>query len=156
MYYVDYLCNYAIKMLFLNHNVPSRGDRQEFSDLNKLAKRFLRGGKDAVGKNSKVVLSEAYVKEVVEELRNGEEKECPICLEACEDAVLTPCAHRLCRECLLASWRSATGGPCPVCRYSSVSTFCCSLKLYVKSILLMMNLLQEPRQEAGPSNCSYW
>lgn len=96
--------------------VMSRGDTQEFSDLNKLAKRFLRGGKDIVAKDSNVVPSEAYIKEVVEELRNGEESECPICLEAFEDAVLTPCAHRLCRECLLASWRSATTGPCPVCR----------------------------------------
>ena len=25
----------------------------------------------------------------------GEARECPICLEAFEDAVLTPCAHRL-------------------------------------------------------------
>ncbi|CAL9763401.1 unnamed protein product, partial [Musa acuminata subsp. burmannicoides] len=42
--------------------------------------------------------------------------ECPICIEAYEDAVLTPCAHRLCRECLFASWRSALSGLCLVCR----------------------------------------
>ncbi|KAI5430559.1 hypothetical protein KIW84_034951 [Lathyrus oleraceus] len=42
--------------------------------------------------------------------------ECPICLEAFEDAVLTPCAHRLCQECLLTSWRNSTSGLCPVCR----------------------------------------
>ncbi|KAF3455122.1 hypothetical protein FNV43_RR05570 [Rhamnella rubrinervis] len=36
--------------------------------------------------------------------------------QAFEDAVLTPCAHRICRECLLASWRNATSGLCPVCR----------------------------------------
>jgi DNA repair protein RAD5 len=62
------------------------------------------------------VPSRAYVQEVVEELRKGEQGECPICLEAFEDAVLTPCAHRLCRECLLASWRNPTSGLCPVCR----------------------------------------
>ncbi|XP_073007051.1 DNA repair protein RAD5A isoform X1 [Typha latifolia] len=98
--------------------VMSRGDTQEFSDLNKLAKRFLKGGKDAVAGDSNAVPSKAYIKEVMEELQKGEEGECPICLEAFEDAVLTPCAHRLCRECLLASWRSATAGLCPVCRKS--------------------------------------
>lgn len=71
--------------------------------------------------------SRAYVQEVVEELRKGGDGECPICLEAFEDAVLTPCAHRLCRECLLSSWRTPTSGLCPVCRYdlvaSSILTF---------------------------------
>lgn len=62
----------------------------------------------------------AFVQEVVEELRKGEQGECPICLEAFEDAVLTPCAHRLCRECLLASWRNSASGLCPVCRYLEV------------------------------------
>lgn len=57
---------------------------------------------------------------MVEELRKGEQGECPICLEAFEDAVLTPCAHRLCRECLLASWRNYNTGLCPVCRYLEV------------------------------------
>ncbi|KAL3324815.1 hypothetical protein AABB24_038758 [Solanum stoloniferum] len=94
--------------------VMSRGDTQEFSDLSKLAKRFLKGGKETG--EGKDVPSRAYIQEVVEELRNGEQGECPICLEAFEDAVLTPCAHRLCRECLLASWRSSNSGLCPVCR----------------------------------------
>ncbi|XP_020230971.1 DNA repair protein RAD5A [Cajanus cajan] len=96
--------------------VMSRGDTQEFADLNKLAKRFLRGTYNASEGEIKDGPSRAYVQEVVEELRKGEQGECPICLEAFEDAVLTPCAHRLCRECLLASWRNATSGLCPVCR----------------------------------------
>lgn len=96
--------------------VMSRGDTQEFSDLNKLAKRFLKGSHNAQEGEAKDVPSRAYVQEVVEELRKGEKGECPICLEAFEDAVLTPCAHRLCRECLLASWRNPTSGLCPVCR----------------------------------------
>ncbi|EFJ06146.1 hypothetical protein SELMODRAFT_448887 [Selaginella moellendorffii] len=29
-------------------------------------------------------------------------------------AVLTPCAHRMCRECLFNSWRTSAGGPCPI------------------------------------------
>lgn len=97
--------------------VSSRGDTQEFSDLNKLARRFLKGGLDSKDGQAKDTLSHAYVLEVVDELRKGEQGECPICLEAFEDAVLTPCAHRLCRECLLASWKSPTSGLCPVCRY---------------------------------------
>ncbi|KAF7805671.1 DNA repair protein RAD5A isoform X1 [Senna tora] len=96
--------------------VMSRGDTQEFSDLNKLAKRFLKGTHNASGGEAKDAPSRAYVQEVVEELQKGEQGECPICLEAFEDAVLTPCAHRLCRECLLASWRNSTSGLCPVCR----------------------------------------
>uniref|UniRef100_A0A0D9VGJ6 RING-type domain-containing protein n=1 Tax=Leersia perrieri TaxID=77586 RepID=A0A0D9VGJ6_9ORYZ len=96
--------------------VLSRGDTQEFADLNKLAKRFLHGGNGAVNGDSSVP-SRAYIEEVVQELQKGE-GECPICLEAFEDAVLTPCAHRICRECLLSSWRSAMAGLCPVCRKS--------------------------------------
>ncbi|XP_062172671.1 DNA repair protein RAD5A isoform X2 [Alnus glutinosa] len=94
--------------------VMSRGDTQEFSDLNKLAKRFLKGSHKAQEGEAKDEPSRAYIQEVVEELRKGEKGECPICLEAFEDAVLTPCAHRLCRECLLASWRNPTSGLCPV------------------------------------------
>ncbi|KAL6634483.1 hypothetical protein ACP70R_027154 [Stipagrostis hirtigluma subsp. patula] len=97
--------------------VMSRGDTQEFADLNKLAKRFLNGGNGAINGDSSCLPSKAYIEEVVQELQKGE-GECPICLEAFEDAVLTPCAHRLCRECLLSSWRSATAGLCPVCRKS--------------------------------------
>ncbi|KAL8484399.1 hypothetical protein ACS0TY_026896 [Phlomoides rotata] len=96
--------------------VMSRGDTQEYSDLNKLARRFLKGGLDNVDGQTTEAPSRAYVEEVMDELRKGEQGECPICLEAFEDAVLTPCAHRLCRECLLASWRNSTSGLCPVCR----------------------------------------
>ncbi|MED6180629.1 DNA repair protein rad5a [Stylosanthes scabra] len=96
--------------------VMSRGDTQEFADLNKLAKRFLRGTHNTSEGEVNDAPSLAYVQEVVEELRKGDQGECPICLEAFEDAVLTPCAHRLCRECLLASWRNSASGLCPVCR----------------------------------------
>ncbi|XP_050212773.1 DNA repair protein RAD5A isoform X2 [Mercurialis annua] len=94
--------------------VMSRGDTQDYSDLNKLAKRFLKGGQHVIEGEARDVPSRAYIQEVVEELRSGQQGECPICLEAFEDAVLTPCAHRICRECLLASWRIPTSGLCPV------------------------------------------
>ncbi|GBG80826.1 hypothetical protein CBR_g31382 [Chara braunii] len=108
--------------------VLSRGDTSEYSDLDKLAARFLsRGtvarkggsqGDDGLGPEGRSlpVLTKGYVENVVNDLKKGEKVECPICLEAAEDAVLTPCAHCLCRECLLASWRTTGGGSCPVCR----------------------------------------
>ncbi|KAJ6395552.1 hypothetical protein OIU77_020741 [Salix suchowensis] len=67
--------------------VMSRGDTQEYSDLNKLAKRFLKGGQIALEGEATNVPSRAYIEEVVEELK-----------------------------CLLASWRNASSGLCPVCR----------------------------------------
>ncbi|PIN03264.1 Helicase-like transcription factor HLTF/DNA helicase RAD5, DEAD-box superfamily [Handroanthus impetiginosus] len=92
--------------------VMSRGDTQEYADLNKLATRFLQSNSDA----NQTGPSPAYVEEVVEGLRNGENAECPICLESADDPVLTPCAHRMCRECLLSSWPSTAAGLCPICR----------------------------------------
>ncbi|KAJ9547401.1 hypothetical protein OSB04_019944 [Centaurea solstitialis] len=88
--------------------VMSRGDSP---DLNKLAKRFLDANLD-----STKVPSKAYIEEVVDGLKRGENTECPICLESSDDPVLTPCAHRMCRECLLSSWRSPACGLCPICR----------------------------------------
>ncbi|KAL2230049.1 putative SWI/SNF-related matrix-associated actin-dependent regulator of chromatin subfamily A member 3-like 3 [Sesamum indicum] len=93
--------------------VMSRGDTQEYADLNKLARRFLQSHPDSTSQTGP---SRAYVEEVVEGLRNGENAECPICLESADDPVLTPCAHRMCRECLLSSWRSTVVGLCPICR----------------------------------------
>ncbi|KAI3693065.1 hypothetical protein L6452_32893 [Arctium lappa] len=96
--------------------VMSRGDSQQFSDLNKLAKRFLDTNLDSTTPSSYKVPSKAYIEEVVDGLRRGENSECPICLESADDPVLTPCAHRMCRECLLSSWRSPVSGLCPICR----------------------------------------
>lgn len=81
--------------------------------MNKLARRFLQPHSDA---GCGIGPSRAYVEEVVEGLRNGENSECPICLESADDPVLTPCAHRMCRECLLSSWRTPAHGICPICR----------------------------------------
>lgn len=94
----------------------SRGDTAEYADLNKLANRFLKGGQGPANRPT-----EAFVQEVVKDLKDGGKAECPICLESAEDAVLTPCAHCMCRECLFASWRSYGGGPCPICRCGHAS-----------------------------------
>ncbi|GJN12146.1 hypothetical protein PR202_ga30401 [Eleusine coracana subsp. coracana] len=88
--------------------VISRADTQKYADLDKLAQRFLEGVQSD---------SRAYVEEVVEEIRQGATTECPICLEsASDDPVITPCAHRMCRECLISCWTTPDEGPCPLCR----------------------------------------
>lgn len=106
-------------MNFLTHTffleICSRGDSQEYADLNKLARKFLETDPDSATPNQKLP-TRAYVEEVVEEIRRGENTECPICLESADDPVLTPCAHRMCRECLLSSWRTPSAGVCPICR----------------------------------------
>lgn len=93
----------------------SRADSQQYADLDKLARRFLENETDPDHQNLKAA-SRTYVEEVVEDIRKGGNAECPICLESADDPVLTPCAHRMCRECLLSSWRTPTAGLCPICR----------------------------------------
>ncbi|RAL38812.1 hypothetical protein DM860_013493 [Cuscuta australis] len=93
--------------------VMSRGNTDKYADLSKLARRFLEMNPESA---SQQLPTRTYVEEVVNEIRKGENTECPICLESADDPVLTPCAHRMCRECLLSSWRSPAGGMCPICR----------------------------------------
>ncbi|KAA3454517.1 Helicase protein with RING/U-box domain [Gossypium australe] len=95
--------------------VMSRADSQQYSDLNKLARRFLEAHPGSVTLNQNAP-TKAYIEEVVDGIRRGENTECPICMESADDPVLTPCAHRMCRECLLSSWRTPTLGSCPICR----------------------------------------
>ncbi|OMO95524.1 SNF2-related protein [Corchorus olitorius] len=95
--------------------VMSRADSQQYSDLNKLARRFLETLPESVSPNQNAP-TRAYIEEIVDGIRRGENTECPICLESADDPVLTPCAHRMCRECLLSSWRTSVVGLCPICR----------------------------------------
>ena len=99
----------------------SRGDAQKYAELDKLARTFLEANQDS-STSKQTVPSRAYVEEVVEGIRKGENKECPICLEFADDPVLTPCAHKMCRECLLSSWGRPTSGPCPICRQMTKKT----------------------------------
>lgn len=102
--------------LFTKFLMCSRADPGKYADIDQVAQQFLEGVQSFSGRQN-VVPSRAYVEEVVEEIRQGATTECPICLEsASDDPVLTPCAHRMCRECLLSSWRTPDGGPCPLCR----------------------------------------
>ena len=43
-------------------------------------------------------------------------EECPVCLEPPEDAVITPCAHTFCRECILGVFGRGALAHCPLCR----------------------------------------
>ncbi|KAK8608124.1 hypothetical protein V6N13_023555 [Hibiscus sabdariffa] len=95
--------------------VMSRADSQQYSNLNILARRFLETHSDSITPNQNVPIK-AYIEEVVDGIHMGENTECPICLESTDDPVLTPCAHRMCRECLLSSWRTLVVGLCPICR----------------------------------------
>lgn len=105
--------------------VLSRGDTDTYADLNKLATRLIAGAPGGVPPPPKRAgeggaadnrPTEGYVLEVLEELKRGELKECPICLELPEDAVLTGCAHVFCRECILNAIGNIGRGVCPTCR----------------------------------------
>ncbi|KAF9606128.1 hypothetical protein IFM89_023181 [Coptis chinensis] len=77
--------------------VMSRADTQKYTDLDKLTRQFLETSSNTSGQS---VPSREYVEEVVEGIRKGQNTECPICLESADDPVFTPCAHRMCRECI--------------------------------------------------------
>lgn len=101
--------------IILGLNICSRAGSQKYADLNKLARRFLEINPDS-STAKQTGPTHAYIEEVVDGIRKGENTECPICMEYADDPVLTPCAHRMCRECLLSSWRTPTTGLCPICR----------------------------------------
>lgn len=90
--------------------VMSRSDSQLW-DLQRLAKRFLESNTEPTSSTSR-----AYLEEVVEGIQQGDHIECPICLESADHPVVTPCGHKMCKECLLQSWRCPTSGSCPICR----------------------------------------
>ncbi|KAF5179961.1 DNA repair helicase rad5,16 protein [Thalictrum thalictroides] len=101
--------------------VMSRADTQKYKDLGKLAIQFLENNSTS-NRLSQAGPTRAYVEEVVEGIRRGENTECPICLESADDPVFTPCAHRMCRECLFSSWRTSSSGFCPICRHHLLKT----------------------------------
>ena len=60
--------------------VNSRGDTKQYSDMNKMARRFLLGSQKSI--NSCTAPSKSYIEEVVKDIHNGERGEFPICLES--------------------------------------------------------------------------
>ncbi|KAK1266723.1 hypothetical protein QJS04_geneDACA000350 [Acorus gramineus] len=140
----------------------SRSKNEEVADLNVIARRLLENTTTPNSSFSNRTLTgptRAYVEEVVDDIRSGNVRECPICLESADDPVITPCAHRMCRECLLASWQSPSGGPCPICRSTvsrsglmtcpSVNLFRLDLERNWKEpckVLKLMNFLESLRR----------
>lgn len=122
--------------------VMSRADIQRYEELNKYARRFVETNSnfstprqsaateacieevvEAIRHASSATIRQsaptpAYIEEVVEGIRRGENTECPICMESADDPVLTPCVHRMCRECLISCWQTPISGICPICRTS--------------------------------------
>ncbi|KAJ4837190.1 hypothetical protein Tsubulata_030089 [Turnera subulata] len=122
--------------------VISRTDLQDYPEFNRLAKKFVETDVDtatvsesdanpeeieevveAIRTSNSATLgqsvtTQAYIEEVVGAIRRGETTECPICMESSDDPVLIPCAHRMCKECLLYCWGNPTSGLCPICRTS--------------------------------------
>lgn len=57
---------------------------------------------------------ELYVDELADQIKEGSNIECPVCLEPAEDAIITPCAHVMCRPC--AQKQVLHNGNCPLCK----------------------------------------
>ncbi|KAK1315466.1 hypothetical protein QJS10_CPA06g00275 [Acorus calamus] len=145
--------------------VMSRSKNEEVADLNVIARRLLENTTTPNSDFSNRSLTgptRAYVEEVVDDIRSGNVRECPICLESADDPVITPCAHRMCRECLLSSWQSPSGGPCPICRSTvsrsglmtcpSVNLFRLDLERNWKEpckVLKLMNFLESLRRSGS-------
>eukprot|EP00742_Colponemidia_sp_Colp-10_P014547 GILJ01016532.1.p1 GENE.GILJ01016532.1~~GILJ01016532.1.p1 ORF type:complete len:935 (-),score=119.12 GILJ01016532.1:169-2973(-) len=85
----------------------SRGDTGAVDDIDKLMQKFVQRGSE---------MTATFISNVVQDIRSGVTKECPVCLDPVEDAIVTECAHVLCRECMLATL--AKLGSCPICRKS--------------------------------------
>lgn len=46
----------------------------------------------------------------------AEQLQCPVCLDAPDAPVRTPCGHWFCRECIVGALERACGATCPLCR----------------------------------------
>ncbi|RLN78962.1 hypothetical protein BBJ28_00011788 [Nothophytophthora sp. Chile5] len=75
------------------------------------------GESSDLGNSSAGGLTASYIQSVIAQVEDGlESQECPICLDPPQKAVLTPCAHVLCDECLRESLANDPESSCPVCR----------------------------------------
>ncbi|KNC72007.1 hypothetical protein SARC_15444, partial [Sphaeroforma arctica JP610] len=80
-------CDHPLLVL----SAPSK-DLATMNDFNKFAKQFSKGTTQSV----------EFVKKTMDALKNdAAPPECPICLDPAEDAVLPPCGHAACRDCLM-------------------------------------------------------
>jgi len=58
----------------------------------------------------------AYDKEVKENIKGIETKDCAICFDTFMQPVITPCRHVFCLKCLKRAFRSGESGECPMCK----------------------------------------
>ncbi|KAL6272440.1 hypothetical protein ACE6H2_023132 [Prunus campanulata] len=56
------------------------------------------------------------LKKMLEVLQDGEDLDCPICIDPPIDVVITCCAHIFCRACILKSFVRTKRRSCPLCR----------------------------------------
>ncbi|KAJ8566693.1 hypothetical protein ON010_g6429 [Phytophthora cinnamomi] len=81
--------------------------------------QLLENGSGSSDKDSSSAggLTTSYIQSVIAQVEDGlESQECPICLDPPQNAVLTPCAHVLCDQCLRDSLANDPENGCPVCR----------------------------------------
>ncbi|KAM5553080.1 hypothetical protein ABKV19_025346 [Rosa sericea] len=83
--------------------VSSQHDSQNFADLDKPARRFLETPHDSPS-SDQILPTQSHVGEVVEGIHRVGNTVCPICFDCTYDPVLTPCGHKMCRECLFLRW----------------------------------------------------
>ncbi|CAB4316706.1 unnamed protein product [Prunus armeniaca] len=56
------------------------------------------------------------LKKMLELLQDGEDLDCPICIDPPIDVVITSCAHIFCKACILKSFVRTKSRSCPLCR----------------------------------------
>ncbi|RLN93289.1 hypothetical protein BBJ28_00007902 [Nothophytophthora sp. Chile5] len=86
-------------------------------DMQASSRTQLPGVDSDLGSSSTGGLTASYIQSVIAQVEDGlESQECPICLDPPQKAVLTPCAHVLCGDCLRESLANDPESGCPVCR----------------------------------------
>ncbi|KAL2916518.1 DNA helicase rad5 [Polyrhizophydium stewartii] len=87
----------------------SREVKESVVELDELVERYCQG------------MSSAYAAQVVGDISESSSRECPICFESSDGAVLLPCLHVVCQPCIedFVSRRQESGKDdmeCPICR----------------------------------------
>ena len=84
------------------HLVASRGDVLSPEALASFMQKYTSEG------------NSAYIDSLQTQLKGGVDLDCPVCLETCEDPVITKCAHVLCRACAMVQVNKNHN--CPLCK----------------------------------------
>mmetsp|Transcript_44100 Transcript_44100/g.101816 ORF Transcript_44100/g.101816 Transcript_44100/m.101816 type:complete len:1218 (+) Transcript_44100:95-3748(+) len=90
--------------------------------------------------------AERFMGNLLEELRQGQLADCPICCDTPEDPTMTPCGHIMCRECAYKALERCHG-ECPVCRRPGIDRR--SLRVLPGASRFPARLLGRPSDEAA-------